>query len=106
MFDETVTTMEVMEILVKVYDRLEALSDSMDRRFAAVEERLDRIEGRLDRVEARLDKVEQQLNYHTTWLNRIEDNMATTTQLNRLVRVLRHNGVISAFDASHVIVQG
>lgn len=92
MFDETITTMEVMEMLVKVYDRLEELSDSIDRRFEA--------------VDARLDKVEQQLNYHTTWLNRIEENMATKTQLNRLVRVLRHNGVISAFDASHVIVQG
>lgn len=92
MFDEKVTTMEVMEMLVKVYDRLEELSDSIDRRFEA--------------VDARLDKVEQQLNYHTTWLNRIEDNMATKIQLNRLVRVLRHNGVISTFDASHVIVQG
>lgn len=99
MLDENVTAMEVMEMLVKVYDRLEELSDSIDRRFAAVD-------ARFERIEARLDKVEQQLNYHTTWLNRIEDNMATKTQLNRLVRVLRHNGVISAFDASHVIVQG
>lgn len=99
MFDETVTTMEVMEMLIKVYDRLEELS-------ARVEELSDAVERRFEAIEARLDKVEQQLNCHTTCLNRIEENMATKTQLNRLVRVLRHNGIISTFDAEHVIAQG
>lgn len=86
--EESITMQEILEAI-------NASSTKIQEQFEAVYQRFDR-------VDARLDKVEQQLNYHTTWLNRIEENMVTKPQFNGLVGILRRNGVVSGFDGARI----
>jgi hypothetical protein len=50
----------------------------------------------------RFDKVDERLNYHQTWLERIEGNMATKGQLNSLAIILKDKEVINSFEVAHI----
>lgn len=46
--------------------------------------------------------MNQRFDYHENWLNRIERNMATKTQLNSLLGVLQRKEVISKYEVNHI----
>ncbi len=83
---------ELLEILVED-------SNKLQRQFVKLEEKIDSLE----------EKMDKRFDYNETWLNRIENNMATKTQFNRLagnfnklVDILDKDRVISSYDATRV----
>lgn len=51
----------------------------------------------------RFEAIDQRLDYHETWLNRIEKNMATKTQFSSLLKVLERKEIISKFEVHHIV---
>ena len=102
MSKEEINSMEIMEMLLKFSDHMDERFQKIEQKFDAIDLRFERMDQRFDQVDERLDKIEQQLDYHTTWLNRIEENMVTKPQFNGLVGILRRNGVVSEFDGARV----
>jgi len=96
---EDLTSMEIMEMLVKFSNHMDERFESIDRRFEKIDQQFVSFE---ERMNQRFDKVDQRLDYHQTWLERIEKNMATKDQFNSLVGILRHRDVISEYEAAHV----
>ena len=99
--------MQNMDILRETFSRLE---QKIDDRFDKIDERLDRMDERFDAmdqkfvvVEKNFNRVFQELNYHSSRLKYIEENMVHKSQIKSLVRILERKEVITNFDASHVL---
>ena len=85
--------MENMTILLEAFSRLE---QRMDERFDAIDQKFVVID-------RNFEKVFQQLNYHSSRLKYIEENMVDKSQFKSLVGILERKEVITNFDASHVL---
>lgn len=80
---------------ITMQEILEAINESstkIQQQFVDLEERMNE----------RFDKVEKRLDYHETWLNRIESNMATKSQLSTLCSILVSKDTISRYDSARV----
>jgi arginyl-tRNA synthetase len=78
---------------MEIMEAIKALSEHVDERFDKME----------DSMNKRFDQVWDELNFHRTWLERIEANIVTKSQFNSLVSILRRNKTISEYDAEHAI---
>jgi hypothetical protein len=85
--------MEYMNVLLESFSRLEK---RMDERFDAIDQKFAVIDRNFERVF-------QELNYHSSRLKYIEENMVHKSQFNSLVGILERKEVITNFDASHVL---
>jgi len=82
---ETISMLDVIEAInessTKIQQQIDGLRQEINERFNVVYERLD---------------------YHETWLNRIEKNMAVKNQFNSLLNILTKKEVISSYEANHI----
>ncbi len=91
-----ITEEEFMEHLVILRELFSNLEQRMDERFDAIDQKFAVID-------RNFEKVFQELNYHSSRLKYIEENMVHKSQINSLVGILERKEVITNFDASHVL---
>ena len=91
--------MEIMEMLMDFSADINQKFDDMNQRFEEMNQRFDKLSSEMNQ---RFDKVDERLNYHQTWFERIEHNMATKGQLNSLAIILKDKEVINSFEVAHI----
>ncbi|QQS60684.1 hypothetical protein IPN41_01790 [Candidatus Falkowbacteria bacterium] len=92
--------MEYMDVLLESFSRLE---QKIDDRFDRIDEKFASIDQKFAVIDRNFEKVFQELNYHSSRLKYIEENMVHKYQFNSLVGILERKKVITNFDASHVL---
>lgn len=90
--DKNPSPMEIIQMLMK-------FSEEMNQRFDEVFVHMNQ---RFENINHRFDKIDERLNYHQTWLERIERNMATKGQLNSLLIILEDKKIINSFEVAHI----
>ncbi len=72
----------------KRFDEHDKRFDQIDKRFDQIDKRFDGIDHRIDRLDQRVDFIARKVLEHDTRLDRIEENMATKADIDRIMNTL------------------
>ena len=96
---EQTSMSELLGILEKSFTKIQKQLNELEGKMDKLEERMDQ---RFDQMDQRFVSIENRLDYHETWLMRLDKNMVTKSQFNKLLNILEKNKVISSFDTLNI----
>lgn len=97
--EENIPMSEFLPMFAKFATDIQAQINAIQTQMIGLQEQISDLR---QEINQRFEAIDQRLDYHETWLNRIEKNMATKTQFNSLLKVLERKSVVCSYEASHI----